>query len=411
MLKTFHIGKKDFTGYNYRLILDVGTEYLKAVLIEYGDEVNVVGYVKLKQRHGDMEGGSIADIAGVTATAQRALNEMWQRTPHRPRDAVIGIAGSFVKGIVSKVIGERRFPHKCINNREIISLINRARKEGKAEATKMLIKETGLDNLKVCNINSAVTEVRVDGFRVATPLRFRANNLAITFFHTFCPLVHLGALNSLADGLKLPLAGTLAEPFAVASGVLNAETHEFGALVIDIGGGTTDIGLIRNGGIEATEILAMGGRAFTRSLATQLNISLAEAEELKMKYSLGSLEEDTRKRIAPTIESNLQVVYQGLEAALIRLSKGEVLPRRIFFCGGGSAMKGLMEGMVRERLFSRLPYFENPQVSFLQGEDIKGLSGNHELLVGPGNVTPAALAKEGVKVGRGLNPFLIGQNL
>ncbi len=411
MLKTFRIGKKDFTGYNYRLILDVGTEYLKAVMVEYGDEVNVVGYAKLKQRHGDMEGGSIADIDGVIATARRALGEICQKTPHRPGDVVIGIAGSFVKGIVTNVTDERRFPHKCINNREIMSLVNRARKRGQAEATKILTEETGLDNLKVCTINSAVTEVRVDGFRVATPLRFRANNLAITFFHTFCPLVHLGALNSLADGLKLPLAGTLAEPFAVASCMLNAETHEFGAIVIDIGGGTTDIGLIRNGGIEATEILAMGGRAFTRSLAAQLNISLAAAEELKIKYSLGSLEEETRQRIAPIIESNLQIVYQGLEAALTRLSKGEVLPRRIFFCGGGSALKGLMEGMAGEMLFNRLPYFENPQVSFLQGEDIKSLNGNIELLVGPGNVTPAALAKEGVKVGRGLSPLLIGQNL
>lgn len=411
MLRTFHIGKKDFTGYNYRLILDVGTEFLKAVLVEYGDEVNVIGYIKLKQRHGDMEGGSIADIGGVVATAQRALSEMCQKTPHRPRDVVIGIAGSFVKGIITKVSSERRFPHKCINNREITSLVSRAQKKGRAEAAKMLTKETGLDNLKVCSINSAVTEVRVDGFRVATPLRFRAKNLAITFFHTFCPLVHLGALSSLAAGLKLPLAGTLAEPFAVASCMLNAETQEFGAIVIDIGGGTTDIGLIRNGGIEATEILAMGGRAFTRSLAAKLNISLAAAEELKMKYSLGSLQEEEEKKIAPMIESNLQIVYQGLETALTRLSKGEFLPRRIYFCGGGSALKGLMTGMARERLFNRLPYFENPQVSFLRGENIKGLSDSHELLVGPGNVTPAALAKEGVKVGRGSSSLLLGQNL
>jgi len=405
IMKIIRLRGRKGPDYKYRLILDVGTEYLKAALVEYSEkETNVIGYSRQKQKHGDMEGGSIADIDGVSDTAREALAEIRTGTPHSPQDVVMGIAGSFVKGISTVVEVSRKIPYRRISKKEINRLIQESRYKGQKEAEKMLKRETGQSRLGVRPINSAVVEMKADGFRVTNPLDFRANNLAITVFHSFCPMVHIGALNSLSRALRLPLAGTLAEPYAVASSILSAEAYEFGAIVIDIGGGTTDIGLIRNGGVEGTEILAMGGRAFTKSIASRLNISLQKAEDLKIKYSQNRLDAEMKRKVKPVVETNLRILYQGIKKALNRLSRGEALPKRIYFCGGGSAVKNLLPGLEQEKILDDLPYFEKPEVVVLKGEDLKGLGGDRSKLLGQENVTPAALICAGTSMDKIICP-------
>lgn len=60
-----------------------------------------------------------------------------------------------------------------------------------------------------------------------------------------------------------------------------------GALFIDVGGGTTDVALVRAGGVEGTRMFALGGRAFTKSLSDRLEVPFARAEELKVGYAEG----------------------------------------------------------------------------------------------------------------------------
>src|SRR5438477_11718534 len=70
-----------------------------------------------------------------------------------------------------------------------------------------------------------------------------------------------------------------------------------GAIFIDIGGGTTDIALVRQGGIEETRMFARGGRSFTRRIATSKGIAVEDAERLKLSYSDGKIKESDREEI------------------------------------------------------------------------------------------------------------------
>src|SRR2546422_9045996 len=65
------------------------------------------------------------------------------------------------------------------------------------------------------------------------------------------------------------------------------EVYDFGGIFIDIGGGTTDIALIRNGGIEGTRMFPIGGGGFTKKPATPFRLSLTEAEGVKLRPSKG----------------------------------------------------------------------------------------------------------------------------
>jgi cell division protein FtsA len=82
------------------------------------------------------------------------------------------------------------------------------------------------------------------------------------------------------------------------------DSLDFSAIFIDIGGGTTDIAVVRNGGLEGTKMFGLGGRAFTKRLAQELNIGFEEAEMLKIKYAEGKLGFDVSAKIEKILSAS-----------------------------------------------------------------------------------------------------------
>ena len=256
---------KEDDCFRYCLVLDIGTEYLKAALLEYRkEERNIIAFTRVKQDHGNMEGGAITNINGVVEKAREALLKIKEFSPHQTRQMVCGIAGEFVKGVLISLDKVREKPDRRIEDREIWQLVKEGERQAHEKAQKMAEMETGIRDVKIELIQSNIVEIKVDGYKVMDPYQFQGKNLSLTVFYTFVPLVQLGALNTVTSKLGYELVAVVPEPMAVAEGILNAESREFGAIIIDIGGGTTDIALIRNGGIEGTRMFAMGGGLYQK---------------------------------------------------------------------------------------------------------------------------------------------------
>ncbi|MDQ2966007.1 MAG: rod shape-determining protein, partial [Chloroflexota bacterium] len=253
-------------------------------------------------------------------------------------------------------------------------------------------------------VHAAVTSASIDGYAVTNPVGFRGRYVKIGIFDAFAPLVHLGALESVASQLDLELLEIVAEPYAVARVLGSEQVQQSGAIFLDIGGGTTDVALVRQGGIEGTRMFALGGRAFTKSIADRLDLPFPRAEALKVDYARG-LEVDRRAEIATIVADDVTVWSAGVELVIEELSAGDLLPGRIYLCGGGSRLPEIREALEAERFWKHLPFARPPEVVVMAPDQVASIVDATNLLVDQQDVTPLGLAYQAIELQAAEDPL------
>jgi cell division protein FtsA len=380
--------------------LDIGTAYAKAIIIEVQDDVGVVlGAGRHQQSYSHMSDGIVTDIPGVIANCNEALTRAEQSASGiiAPQ-TVIGIAGELVKGSSITISKQRQQASKPITPEELESVISSAQQKLLKIAKERIAAETGYPNIEVRLTNAAVISVRIDGQAVSNPIGFRGRHFTLTLFSAFAPLMQLGALETVAQGLDLTLVTIVAEPYALARCLSANASSDSGAIFIDIGGGTTDIALVRQGGIEETRMFALGGRTFTRRLAASKGISLKEAEKLKLSYSTGGIKGSEREEIQNIYASEAQIWMDSVELLVEELAKNELLPPAIYLVGGGSGLPDLRQRLEDFPWTERLPFSRYPIIETIQPSMVSSIVDPNNLLRNAQDITPMALAYQAIEL-------------
>jgi cell division protein FtsA len=379
--------------------LDVGTEFAKALVFEIDDSGRgtVRGVGRKRQGLSHMQSGTVADIAAVVDNCSVALQEAEEMAGFRPSQVVIGIAGELVKGFTTTHSQERKRPDVAITESELQRLIDGVQREALREAERSITWETGLPHVDVRLVHAAVTGASIDGYALTNPVGFQGRHVTIGIFNAFAPLVHLGALQSVASQLDLELLQIVAEPYAVARVLGTDQVRQTGALFVDVGGGTTDVALVRQGGIEGTRMFALGGRAFTKSLADRLDLPFPRAEALKVDYARG-LEIEKGDDVARIVADDVEVWAAGVELVMEELAAGDLLPGRLYLCGGGSRLPEIPAVLRAERFWKRLPFARPPEVTIMSPEQVESIEDSTALLVDQQDVTPLGLAFQAIEL-------------
>lgn len=353
--------------------LDIGTEFVKAVLArpaKKGD-IEILGVSKVRQKEGTMYNGAIADIPAVVGTCEEALVKVEDQSGERAELTVVGIAGELIKGNTTTVHYVRKDPKKPITDTEMQNIIERVQQKSGEVARKTVALETGNKNTEVRLINSAIVSLMIDGYKISNPIGFNGSDVVIQFYTAFAPMIHVSAIEKVCAELNLDLLTVAVEPFAVCRACLgNDLDSSFSSVVMDIGGGTTDIAIIDDGGVEGTKMFSIGGKSFTRQIEEGLGVDYETAEKYKLDYDTGKLDDKLKAKVETALSRNLSVWFTGVEVALEDFDSIGTLPKNIMLCGGGAGLSLLQEELATSDWYTDLPFSRRPVINLL---DVNGL--------------------------------------
>lgn len=390
MLKFFQRGKK--AGI-YFLALDIGTEYVKALICEsQGDKGNVLGVGKKRQKLGEMHGGVVTDIAGVIENCRTAIKIAEKMAGVKPDQMVLGIAGELVKGATSTTTYTRSEPESKIGFDELRNIIHKVQWKAFDQVRGELAHETGYNEIDVKLVNAAIVSIKIDGYKVSNPIGFQGKEVCMSIFNAFAPLVHFGALQTIAAELDMDVLAIVAEPYAVARSLGYEDRSNFNAIFIDIGGGTTDIAIVKDGACVGTKMFTLGGRIFTKRLAQNLNISFQEAEDIKLSYANEKLEKNSHSIVREAMKSDCDIWLSGIGLTLNEFEESDALPSKILLCGGGSHLPEIKEALETRGWLKSVNFSRKPQINFLMPKHITNIADMTNQLKDQQDVTPMALA-------------------
>ncbi|HEX5456467.1 MAG TPA: cell division FtsA domain-containing protein, partial [Candidatus Saccharimonadales bacterium] len=371
--------KRQSNASQYIVALDVGTENVKALIGRINeDNVQIVGVGRAHQKLTDMQAGAVADIGSVVENCNRALAIAEEQAQISVRTAVVGIAGELVKGTTTTIRCTRKDPNLELDVAEMEHIIELVQERAEKQARKNLEWELGSQHIDVRLVNSALVSISIDGYNVTNPIGFKGRDILVQLYTAFAPMIHIAALERVTGELDLDLLAVAAEPFAVARSVIGDNNNaSMNAILMDVGGGTTDIAIINEGGVQGTKMFGIGGRAYTRSIERDLGVEFDVAEKLKLDFSERA-EEDLNQHasISESLDKTCDVWLSGVELALSDYNQLENLPHQILLCGGGASLGKLIDALEQTNWYGQLPFTRKPKVSLIHPEQVVGIEDN-----------------------------------
>ena len=381
------------------LALDIGTEFVKAVLAKPAKKGNleILGVGKARQVEGNMHAGAVADIPAVVSVCEDALVQVEKQAGERANLTVVGIAGELIKGNTTTVNYSRKNPNKPITDAEMEQIIKKVQQKSGEVAKKTVALETGNGNVEVRLINSAIVSLTIDGYKISNPIGFKGSDVVIQFYTAFAPLIHVAAIEKVCAELNLDLLTVAVEPFAVCRACLGDDLESnFSGIVMDIGGGTTDVAVVEDGGVEGTKMFGIGGKSFTHQIAELLGVDFETAENYKLDYDTGELDDHVKAKVETALSRNISVWLTGVEVALEEFESAGSLPRNILLCGGGAGLSLLQETLAISDWYENLPFSRRPLIHLIDVADLPNLVIKDEFALDHSYATALGLLRVGV---------------
>ncbi|MGA1599641.1 MAG: cell division protein FtsA [bacterium] len=367
--------------------LDIGTTKICAIAAEADsrEPLNIIGVGTAKSE--GLRKGVVVNIEKTVKSIKQAIEECELMCGQQIHSVYAGIAGHHIRGQNSR--GMVTVYNRIVTEDDIRRVIDAAQVliPNDREVLHILPQEFIVDDQ--------------DG--VQNPLAMAAARLEVN--------VHIvtGSVTSAQNIIKccnqagLDVEDIVLEPLASSQAVLSPDEQEVGVILIDIGGGTTDITIYSEGSIVHTAVLALGGNHITHDIAIGLGTPLAEAEEIKHAHGVAlaaEVDEDEeiqvpgvggrntrgmKKRVlAEIIEARFQEIFELIAQEVSKTPYRNLMASGVVITGGTCIMPGA------DRLGAQilgLPV----RVGF--PENIAGL---HELIYSPKYATSVGLVRYGI---------------
>lgn len=324
------------------VVLDFGTATTKAFIFSLDGEARLLG-----------QGFGAAAEAVEQAAAEAGL---------RPQAAVVVISGPNAWCLTTTVRLTRLDPRRGVEPKEVEGLHQQIFRTALMQATQEISDVFGdpEETLKLSDSNTLF--YKIDGQTVSDPLGREGKMLEASIFTTHTPGNYLEKLLPILKELNLELWAVCSLMSATVKALANDNPPDFNAIILDVGGRVTDVAVVFGGGIFGNRPLPLGGELFTAALSKALNLSLKDAEKIKIAYAGGQLKNEEATKIKEKLKDALELWFSGVELALSDFEGIKTLPERIILIGGGAKLKELRQSLSTYPLGRTLPFASPPSI-------------------------------------------------
>ena len=337
---------------NFSVGLDIGTTKIVAMVGEKNqfNKVKVIGVGKSQSL--GVHRGVVNNITQTIQSIKIAVDEAQSKSGIEFKEVAVGIAGQHIRSLQHSDYITRENPEEVINDNDIDKLIDQVYK---------LVMLPGEEIIHVLP-----QDFKVDGqSEIKEPIGMYGSRLEANFHIVVGQVSSIRNIGKCIKSSGLEMGDITLEPLASSDAVLSNEEKEAGVALIDIGGGTTDVAIFKDGIIKHTAVIPFGGNVITEDIKEGCSIIGNQAEQLKIKFgsawpgenkdseivsipglrgrdpkeiSLKTLSKIINARVVEIIEqAYLEIKNYGHEDSKKKLIAGIVLT------GGGSQLRHLKQ--------------------------------------------------------------------
>lgn len=328
--------------------LDIGTTKICCVVgeVDGAGRLTILGS-SLTASEG-IRRGVVANIPAAVAAIQRCVAEAEQASGAHVQTVGVGVTGEHVSSLNARGVVAINNPHQEITADDVERVLENAR------AIVLPPEREILHNIPRGFIVDGLDGVtHPEGMSGA---RLEAETHIVTGARTFIDNVLKCVYKA---GLQVEGGGVVLEPLAAAEAVMLPAERDLGAVLLDIGGDTTDVAIFTNGAIAYTGVVPVGGEHVTRDIAVGIRVSPEEAERLKVDWGTALadlLEEDElvevnllgeegrteipRSILAEIIEARMIEIFDKVKEHLKTSELSAQIPAGVVITGGASLLQG-----------------------------------------------------------------------
>ena len=335
--------------------LDIGTTKVCAIVSEMNGDgvVDIVGVGHSPSR--GLRKGVVVNIESTVDSIRRAVEDAELMAGAEIRSAFVGIAGGHIKGINSRGVIAVSGRNREVTQQDIDRVIDAAKAVAlpvDREVIHVLPQEFMID----------------DQGGIKEPLGMCGTRLEAEVHIVTGAVASAQNIIKCANKAGLEVQDIVLQQLASSEATLTPEEKELGCILVDVGGGTTDVAVFVEGSIYHTAVLAVGGDMLTNDIAIGLRTPHPEAESLKRKYgcalaSLTRVDEKievpsvggrrprvlTRQTLCEIIQPRLEEVFMLVDREVRRAGYTGRVDGGVVVTGGSAIMEGVPE--LAEQLF------------------------------------------------------------
>ncbi len=251
--------------------LDIGTTKIVTIVGRKNErnKIEILGFGKAKSL--GVQRGVVSNITQTIASIKHAIDVAEADSGAKINDCVVGIAGQHIRSLQHSDYILRENSQEVITQQDVDLLVQNVHK---------LVMLPGEEIIHVLP-----QEFKIDGEpNISEPIGMLGRRLEANLHIVVGQKAAIGNIFSCVKNSDLEVSGITLEPLASAEAVLSDEEREAGVCLVDIGGGTTDVAIFKDGIIRHTAVIPFGGNVITEDIKEGCSIIEKQAELLKMKF-------------------------------------------------------------------------------------------------------------------------------